>query len=77
MTVKEKIFQRIEQMDETDLPALLREIEDFERRMKSDFPSEFLDTVTRIHERNEDLSPDDAARLADDAVEWARRTRKR
>lgn len=77
MTVREKIHARIEQIDDAALPELLQEIEDFERRMKSDFPPEFLTTIRDIQERHDDLSSDEAADLAGEAVAWARRSRQR
>ena len=35
----------------------------------------FWDTVDAVQERNQDLSPEEAEALADEALDWARATR--
>ena len=61
-------------MDEAVLPELLEHINRFEKRRK--LPEEFFSTLDAVHERNQDLSEEEAMELADEAVKWARQTRK-
>ncbi len=75
MTTREKIQERIAEMDEAVLPELLEHIDRFEKRRRT-LPEEFFSTLDAVHERNKDLSEEEAVALADEAVKWARQTRK-
>ncbi len=76
MTTREEIRERIAQMDDAALPDLLEQIDRFERRRR-DLSPEFFRVLGAVHERNRDLSDEDALKLATDAVTWARQTRDR
>ena len=76
MTTREKVRERIARMDDAALPDLLEQIDRFERRRRSLSP-EFFRVLGAVHERNRDLSDEDALKLATDAVTWARQTRDR
>lgn len=73
MTTREEIRERIAQMDDATLPDLLEQIDRFERRRRGLSP-EFFRALDVVHERNRDLSDEDALKLATDAVKWARQT---
>lgn len=72
MTTREKIQERIARMDEAVLPELLEHIDRFEKRRRK-LP-EFFSTLDAVHERNQDLSEEEAMALVDEAVKWARQT---
>lgn len=74
MTTREEIRERIDQIDDAALPDLLEQIDRFERRRR-DLSLEFFEALDAVHERNRDLSDEDALKLATDAVKWATQTR--
>jgi hypothetical protein len=74
MTTREEIRERIAKMDDAALPDLLEQIDRFERRRR-DLSPEFFRALSTVHERNRDLSDEDALKLATDAVTWTRQTR--
>ena len=77
MTLREQIRERIDKLDEAALSDVMRELDFIEERRSRDFPEGFLETVRRVRERNKDLDPEEADNLADEAVTWARQTRRR
>ena len=77
MDLREEIHERIDQLDDAVLPDVIRELNAMQERRERDFPPEFLDMVRQVRERNKDLSEDEAADLANDAVKWARQSRNR
>ena len=74
MDIREQIQERIANMDEAVLPDLLEQLNRFEKRRRG-LSQDFFDTLAKVHERNEDLSGDEAMALADEAVKWARQNR--
>lgn len=76
MTTREKIAERIANLDDAALPDLLEEITRFERRRR-DVGPEFFSTLEEVYSRNDDLSEDEAMALATEAVRWARRNPER
>ena len=77
MTLREQIRKRIDKLDDEALPDVMRELDFIEERQSRDFPEVFLSMVRRVRERSRDLSPEEADELADEAVKWARQTRRR
>ena len=75
MTLREEIQERIAKIDDAALPDLLEQPDRFEKRRRG-FSQEFFDTLNRVHERNKDLSGEEAMELADEAVRWARQNRE-
>ncbi len=73
MTIREEIQERIAKLDDAALPALLEQLERFEKRGR--FSHEFFDALASAHARNKDLSGDDALRLATEAVNADRQSR--
>ena len=63
MTTREQIRERIDKIDDAALPDLLEQIERFERRRRELSP-EFFAALEAVHERNRDLSDEDALKLA-------------
>ena len=76
MTLREEIQERIAKIDDAALPDLLDQLDRFEKRRRG-FSQEFFDTLDRVHERNKDLSGEEAMEMADEAVRWARQNRER
>lgn len=74
MTTRKEIYERIADLGDTSLSALLAQIERFKRRRQGVSP-EFWATLDEVHDRNRDLGEDDALALAAEAVGWARRSR--
>lgn len=71
MTAREKIAERIANLDGAALDDLLEEITRFERWRQGAGP-EFFSMLEEMHSRNDDLSEDEARALATEAVLWAR-----
>ena len=77
MDLREEVHNRIDQLDDAALPDVIRELDALKERRARNFPPEFLDMVEKVRERNSDLSTEEADKLAQDAVKWARQTRTR
>lgn len=75
MTVREEIQERIARMDDAVLPDLLEQLDRFEKRRRG-LSQDFFNTLNKVHERNKDLSGEEALEIADEAVKWARQTRE-
>ena len=75
MTLREEIQERIAKIDDAALPDLLEQLDRFEKRRRN-FSREFFDTLNKVHERNKDLSGEEAMEIADEAVRWARQNRE-
>jgi len=67
MTAREKVLERIANMDDAALAELLNQIERVERS-RNRFSKEFFDALSTVHERNKDLSGEEALQIATEAV---------
>jgi hypothetical protein len=66
MTLREKIHEHIDQLDDAVLPSILKELERVKARGR--FSQDFWDTLYKVHTRNQALSGEDALKLATEAV---------
>lgn len=65
MTLREEVHERIDQLDDASLPKLMEQLEILEQDTGS---KEFSDALNNAHERNKDLSGEDALKIATEAV---------
>ena len=73
MTLREEIQERIAKLDDAVLPDLLEQLERLEKQPR--FSQDFFDALTSAHERNKDLSGEDALKIATEAVNADRQRR--
>ena len=71
MTVREQVQERIAKMDEGALERVLAEIDRIEQNRRR-FSPEFFAALDTIHERNSDLSGEEALEIATEAVNESR-----
>lgn len=75
MSVREQVQERIDKMDEAALESVLEQIERIEKS-RSRFSPEFFDALNASHERNKDLSGEEALEIASEAVNESRQKRR-
>ena len=66
MTIREKIHNQIDEIDESVLPDLLKELKSFEARGR--FSQHFWESVEAVKERNKDEDPDVILREVTEAL---------
>ena len=76
MTLREKAHERIDQMDDAALFKLIEQLDAIEQE-DTVFSKEFKNTLKTVHERNKDLSGEEALKLATEAVKAHRQERRR
>lgn len=73
MTLRDQIHEQVDELDEAVLPILLKELERVKARVR--FSQEFWDTLHASHERNKDLTGEEALKIATEAVKADRQSR--
>lgn len=76
MTLREEIQARIAKLDDAVLPAVLLDLEAIEARQNREFSQAFTDLMNR-EPRPDDLSGDEAMKLATEAVKAHRQEHRR
>lgn len=75
MTLREEIQERIAKLDDDALLDILLDLKALEERRSTEFPRDFLDTLSR--EKDNGLTGEDAMRIATEAVKADRQSRRR
>lgn len=76
MTLREEIQARLAKLPDTALPDVLLDLEAIEARQRREFPQAFIDLTSR-EPRPDDLSDEEAMRLATEAVRAYRQEHRR
>lgn len=74
MTLREKIHERIDNIDDAQLPKLLKQLERFEKHGR--FSDDFWEALHSARERNKDDDPDDILREVTEVVNTDRQSRR-
>lgn len=77
MANREEIIERIDQLDEVGLSVIAKQLDLLEQQNSRGFSKEFTDTISTVHERNKDISGEEALEIATKAVRAHRRDRRR
>jgi len=73
MTLRDRIHEQVDELDEAVLPSLLKELERVKARGR--FSQAFWDALHATHEHNKDLTGEEALRIATEAVKADRQSR--
>ena len=76
MTLREEIQARIAKLDDAVLPDVLLDLEAIEARQKRQFSQDFIELMNR-EPSSDDLSGDEAMKLATEAVKAHRQEHRR
>ena len=76
MTNRQDIIERIDQLDEAGLSFIEAQLDMLEQREGKGFSKKFTDTLDAVHERNKDLSGEEALKIATEAVKAHRQERR-
>ena len=76
MTLREQVHERIDQLDDAALSKLIKQLDALMDSESLDFSPEFLDMLHSVHERNKDLSGEEALNIATEALDAERQSRR-
>ena len=76
MTLREEIQARIAELDDAVLPDVLLDLKALEARQNREFPQDFIEMMNR-EPLPDDLSGEEALKIATEAVKAYRKERRR